>query len=102
MPSRAMLWLSRFSQRLNGKRQQTRSLTKKVRPQRTPCSLLTSCSASSATLKNDDAEDSEEEGDTDQVLAEKKLLQKDSTKKLAAERQPTGRVVGVVKRNWRS
>lgn len=52
-----------------------------------------------ATLKNDDAEDSEEEGDDDEALAERKLLQKEGAKKLAAERQPTGRVVGIIKRN---
>lgn len=53
-------------------------------------------------MKNDDAEDSEEEGDDDEALAERKLLQKEGAKKLAAERQPTGRVVGIIKRNWRS
>ncbi|KAF8900484.1 mitotic control protein dis3 [Gymnopilus junonius] len=55
-----------------------------------------------ATLKNDDAEDSADEGDTEghEVLTrESKILQ---SEKRSAERQPTGRVVGVIKRNWRA
>ncbi|KAI0076851.1 RNB-domain-containing protein [Panus rudis PR-1116 ss-1] len=54
------------------------------------------------TLKNDDASDSEEEGDDDEAIAEQKLLEAEAAKRRAAERQPTGRVVGIIKRNWRS
>lgn len=63
--------------------------------------VYTSCAE--ATLKNDDAEDSEEdEGEDNETLAERKLLQKEDTKKPNAEKQPTGRIVGIIKRNWRS
>ncbi|KAJ8597115.1 RNB-domain-containing protein [Rhizopogon salebrosus TDB-379] len=56
-----------------------------------------------ATLKNDDAEDSEEEGDDLLVHEhESKALRAERTKKPPAEKQPTGRVVGVIKRNWRA
>ncbi|OSD00737.1 RNB-domain-containing protein [Trametes coccinea BRFM310] len=55
-----------------------------------------------ATLKNDDADDSEEEGEDDEALAERKVLQTELAKQSASSKQPTGRVVGIVKRNWRS
>jgi len=56
-----------------------------------------------ATLKNDDAEDSEEEGDDMMVHEhESKALRTQRTKKPPTEKQPTGRVVGVIKRNWRA
>lgn len=56
-----------------------------------------------ATLKNDDAEDSEDEGDDEAILLERKALQKEENAiKQAAAKQPTGRVVGVIKRNWRA
>ncbi|KAJ3726993.1 RNB-domain-containing protein [Lentinula raphanica] len=59
-----------------------------------------------ATLKNDDAEDSGEEGDEngEEVIAkESRVLAVDSIEKHPpSERQPTGRVVGVIKRNWRA
>jgi exosome complex exonuclease DIS3/RRP44 len=57
-----------------------------------------------ATLKNDDAEDDdEEEGDVEEDFNEKRALQKEVTRaKQSGERQPTGRVVGVIKRNWRA
>ncbi|CAL1698566.1 unnamed protein product [Somion occarium] len=55
-----------------------------------------------ATLRNDDASDSEEEREDDEALAEQKLLAVEAAKRRAAERQPTGRVVGIIKRNWRS
>lgn len=53
-------------------------------------------------MKNDDAEDSEEEGGDDEALAERKVLQTELTKQLTSSKQPTGRVVGIIKRNWRS
>ena len=55
-------------------------------------------------LKNDDAEDSEDEEHEDDVEAEaeRRHLHAESAKKLAAEKQPTGRIVGMIKRNWRS
>ncbi|KAI0758758.1 RNB-domain-containing protein [Fomes fomentarius] len=55
-----------------------------------------------ATLKNDDAEDSEDEGEGDEVLAERRVLEAESAKRAASSKQPTGRVVGIIKRNWRS
>ncbi|KAI0791122.1 RNB-domain-containing protein [Abortiporus biennis] len=55
-----------------------------------------------ATLKNDDADESEEGGEDVEAAAEKKLVRSDSSERRHAERQPTGRVVGIIKRNWRS
>ncbi|KAF4611727.1 hypothetical protein D9613_003992 [Agrocybe pediades] len=55
-----------------------------------------------STLKNDDAEESADEADAEgnEVLVkESKLL---SSEKRSSERQPTGRVVGIIKRNWRA
>ncbi|KAH8092215.1 RNB-domain-containing protein [Cristinia sonorae] len=56
-------------------------------------------------LKNDDAEDSEEDERDDDAAAkaeERRIVQAQNAKRLAAEKQPTGRIVGMVKRNWRS
>ncbi|THV04768.1 RNB-domain-containing protein [Dendrothele bispora CBS 962.96] len=56
-----------------------------------------------ATLKNDDAEDSAEEGDEngeDVIAKESRVLR--SAQVPVSERQPTGRIVGVIKRNWRA
>ena len=56
-----------------------------------------------ATLKNDDADDTDEEAsDDEEARAEQRALREANAKRLAAERQPTGRIVGVIKRNWRS
>jgi exosome complex exonuclease DIS3/RRP44 len=59
-----------------------------------------------ATQKNDDAEDSEEEEEeADDVLdKESKLIRAEAerSKQASNEKQPTGRVVGVIKRNWRT
>ncbi|GJE98679.1 RNB-domain-containing protein [Phanerochaete sordida] len=54
------------------------------------------------TLKNDDADESEEEGDDLEAIREAKALRSERAKQAAAERQPTGRIVGIIKRNWRS
>ena len=55
------------------------------------------------TLTNDNAEDSEEEGDDLMVHEhESKALRIERTKTPSSEMQPTGRVVGVIKRNWRA
>ncbi|KAF5369035.1 hypothetical protein D9758_002962 [Tetrapyrgos nigripes] len=56
------------------------------------------------TLKNDDAEDSGEEGDEngEEVMAEESRILRSEAQAAASERQPTGRVVGVIKRNWRA
>ncbi|EPQ56056.1 RNB-domain-containing protein [Gloeophyllum trabeum ATCC 11539] len=55
------------------------------------------------TLKNDDAEDSDEEGEGEEVLEqEKKVIQSEENKRPPSEKQPTGRVVGIIKRNWRA
>ncbi|KAF8714246.1 hypothetical protein AX14_012862 [Amanita brunnescens Koide BX004] len=61
-----------------------------------------------ATLKDDDAESSGDERDEDELnealSREKKLLLKEqrAKQKKMQERQPTGRVVGIIKRNWRA
>ncbi|KAH9911776.1 RNB-domain-containing protein [Epithele typhae] len=55
-----------------------------------------------ATLKNDDAENSDEEPEDDEVVAERKVLREEAVRQAASSRQPTGRVVGIIKRNWRS
>ncbi|PPQ74156.1 hypothetical protein CVT24_012874 [Panaeolus cyanescens] len=55
-----------------------------------------------STLKNDDVEDSGDEGeDEDHQLtaAESKLSRSESR---SSEKQPTGRIVGIIKRNWRA
>ncbi|EIM90480.1 RNB-domain-containing protein [Stereum hirsutum FP-91666 SS1] len=57
------------------------------------------------TLKNDDVEDSEDEGegeDAEAILRERRALQSEESARRSAEKQPTGRVVGVIKRNWRA
>lgn len=53
-----------------------------------------------ANLKNDDAEDSGSDDEEDQIVAatESKAIQSSASN----ERQPTGRVVGIIKRNWRT
>ena len=68
---------------------------------RTPVRDYRPAYRSIATLKNDDAEDSEEEGEGDEAAAERKVLHVDATKQ-ASSKQPTGRIVGIIKRNWRS
>ncbi|KII94407.1 hypothetical protein PLICRDRAFT_100657 [Plicaturopsis crispa FD-325 SS-3] len=55
-----------------------------------------------ATLKNDDAEESDEEEESEALAEETKLLRSEMAKASAAEKQPTGRVVGIIKRNWRA
>ncbi|EIN05091.1 RNB-domain-containing protein [Punctularia strigosozonata HHB-11173 SS5] len=55
-----------------------------------------------STLKNDDADDSDEEAEElDSVVEEQKVLKAEASR-AASEKQPTGRVVGVIKRNWRA
>jgi hypothetical protein len=56
-------------------------------------------------LKDDDVEDDEGAGVDDkekQKLAEEKMDVEDETKRKPKDVQPTGRVVGVIKRNWRA
>ena len=61
-----------------------------------------------AALKNDDAEDSDlDDEDHDAAAAlEAELIRRgkidESGRRAPAEKQPTGRVVGVIKRNWRA
>ncbi|KAI1791379.1 RNB-domain-containing protein [Ganoderma leucocontextum] len=55
-----------------------------------------------AALKNDDAHDSDEKADEEGVVTERKTLQAESVKPTISSKQPTGRVVGIIKRNWRS
>ncbi|KAF8870959.1 hypothetical protein BD779DRAFT_1720386 [Infundibulicybe gibba] len=57
-----------------------------------------------ATLKNDDAEESGDEADDNEAIEEKIEEQKallDNSKR-TSEKQPTGRIVGIIKRNWRA
>jgi len=85
--------------RRNGKRLQTKWSTRTVCA---PHSSASDCSCSSlATLKNDDAEDSGDEGDEDDeiIAREKKAVRSEN---VTSEKQPTGRIVGVIKRNWRA
>ena len=93
----------RSSTRRIGRHLRTKLWTKKVL---TPNHLTEYAPAqtipSKATLKNDDADDSEEETDDDEALAEQKVLQSEAAKRAASSKQPTGRVVGIIKRNWRS
>ena len=56
-----------------------------------------------ATLKNDDAEESGEENEEDDILTrESKVIRSRQSKAAPAERQPTGRIIGIIKRNWRA
>jgi len=61
-------------------------------------------SAFSVTLKDDDVERSGEEGesDNDEVIARETRHIKSEHARASAEKQPTGRVVGIIKRNWRA
>jgi len=87
--------------RRTGRRLRTKCLTKKVnwfslvhspRPELRP-----------AALKNDDAEDSEGEGEDETLVREKKVSQEErGVVTPNSSKQPTGRVVGIVKRNWRA
>jgi exosome complex exonuclease DIS3/RRP44 len=52
-----------------------------------------------ATL-DDDAEESDEEGE--RVIVNEKALRTEVTSRPMTEKQPTGRVVGIIKRNWRA
>ncbi|KAG6861108.1 hypothetical protein C0995_003837 [Termitomyces sp. Mi166 len=54
-----------------------------------------------STLKNDDAENSGDEGDNEEDHFVRHEKQAEHTKR-TAEKQPTGRIVGVIKRNWRA
>lgn len=56
-------------------------------------------------LKDDDVEDDEGAGVDDkekQKSAEERMDVEDETKRKPKDVQPTGRVVGVIKRNWRA
>ena len=59
-----------------------------------------------ATLRNDDPDESEEDEDTDEAIAEeseKRILAREASgKKPSSEKQPTGRIVGIITRNWRA
>ncbi|ETW85530.1 putative exoribonuclease [Heterobasidion irregulare TC 32-1] len=54
------------------------------------------------TLKNDDVEDSDKGEDNDALIDERRALKREESKTPNAEKQPTGRVVGIIKRNWRA
>ena len=55
------------------------------------------------TLRNDDVEDSDEEGDpTETIVDERRALKFEERLSKVSEKQPTGRVVGIIKRNWRA
>jgi exosome complex exonuclease DIS3/RRP44 len=53
-----------------------------------------------ATLKDDDAAESDEEGE--RVIVDEKMLRTEGSSRPITEKQPTGRIVGVIKRNWRA
>lgn len=56
-----------------------------------------------ATLKNDDADDTDEDGsDDEEARAEQRALRADAARRIAQQKQPTGRIVGIIKRNWKS
>ena len=52
------------------------------------------------TLKNDDAEESDEEGE--RVVVDEKALRTEPSSRPTTEKQPTGRIAGIIKRNWRA
>ncbi|KAJ7151585.1 hypothetical protein C8R46DRAFT_1166474 [Mycena filopes] len=54
-----------------------------------------------ATLKNDDADSDEEDEDDDVARREEKAVRASEAMAQQKEKQPTGRVVGIIKRNWR-
>ncbi|KAI0287919.1 RNB-domain-containing protein [Russula brevipes] len=53
-----------------------------------------------STLKNDDAEESDEEGE--RLIVDEKAPRTEVSSRSITEKQPTGRIVGVIKRNWRA
>ncbi|KAI0303388.1 RNB-domain-containing protein [Multifurca ochricompacta] len=53
-----------------------------------------------STLKNDDADESDEEGE--RIVIEEKAPRPEGLSRPISEKQPTGRVVGIIKRNWRA
>lgn len=55
-----------------------------------------------ATLRDDDAEDtySKEEGETDEMMLRELRVVREEAR--SQEKQPTGRIVGIIKRNWRA
>ena len=55
---------------------------------------------SEAVLKNDDADESDEEGE--RVIDEERTPRAEVPSRAPTEKQPTGRIVGVIKRNWRA
>ncbi|KAG9019626.1 exosome catalytic subunit dis3, partial [Tulasnella sp. 427] len=61
-----------------------------------------------ATLKDDDPEDSDAEDDHDEETSEKKAIHRESPdtkldpRKGPSEPQPTGKIVGIIRRNWRA
>ncbi|KAJ6569587.1 hypothetical protein B0H19DRAFT_1136142 [Mycena capillaripes] len=54
-----------------------------------------------ATLKNDDADSDEDEENDDVIRQEAKAVRASEAMAQQKEKQPTGRVVGIIKRNWR-
>ncbi|KAJ7651983.1 hypothetical protein DFH06DRAFT_995753 [Mycena polygramma] len=54
-----------------------------------------------ATLKNDDADSDEDEENDDVIRQEAKAVRASEAMAEQKEKQPTGRVVGIIKRNWR-
>ncbi|KAJ7922940.1 hypothetical protein B0H13DRAFT_1980929 [Mycena leptocephala] len=54
-----------------------------------------------ATLKNDDADSDEDKENDDVTRQEAKAVRASEAMAQQKEKQPTGRVVGIIKRNWR-
>ena len=104
-----MLLLWKYFLRVNGKHQQTKSWIKRVRTALFPDSVFGKLTIFTiATLKNDDPDNSDpEEGegmdDQEERLLQKELRESSKAKKSrASEKQPTGKIVGIIKRNWRA
>ena len=53
-----------------------------------------------AARKNDDAEESDEEGE--RVIVEENTSSAEIPSRTPVDKQPTGRIVGIIKRNWRA
>ncbi|KAI9457768.1 RNB-domain-containing protein [Lactarius psammicola] len=53
-----------------------------------------------SALKNDDVEESDEEGE--RVIVGEKTPRAEVPSRTPTEKQPTGRIVGIIKRNWRA
>ena len=86
---------------MNGSPQETKLLIKSVRSHFIS-HLPRTYFIATATLKNDDVEESGDEADENDTLVQARESRAIRVTHTPAERQPTGRIVGIVKRNWRA